>query len=31
MYIASQTRTGRTATDVKDGRIQRWKTQFAFL
>jgi hypothetical protein len=31
MYVASQTRTGRTATDVKRGRVERKDTQFAFL
>jgi hypothetical protein len=29
MYVASQIRTGRTATDVKDGRVER--KEFAFL
>jgi hypothetical protein len=31
MYVASQIRTGRTATDVKDGHVKRKDTQFAFL
>ncbi len=31
MYVVSQTMTGRTAKDVKKGRIKRRSTQFAFL
>lgn len=31
MYAVSQTMTGRTATDVKDGQTERRSTQFAFL
>jgi hypothetical protein len=31
MYVASQIRTGRTASDVEHGYVERKDTQFAFL